>query len=324
MKGDRVFRLGSVKEFIEDQVRSIKEEVGEGKALCALSGGLDSSVAAVLAHRALGERLICIFVDHGLLREGEPQQVQEVFSRNFKMNLVFVDARERFLRKLAGVVDPEEKRRIVGHEFIRVFEEEARKLGEINYLIQGTVYSDVVESGVEDGSKVKSHHNVAALPPDMELRLIEPLRPLYKDEVRVVAEELGLPEEIVWRQPFPGPGLAIRILGEVTEEKLSLLRRADAIVVQEIRRAGLHKDLWQYFAVLLDLKSVGVREGSRVYGYTVAVRAVVSQDALTALWARLPYEVMDRISQRIVKEVPSVNRVVYDITSKPPATIEWE
>ncbi|MEW8958098.1 MAG: glutamine-hydrolyzing GMP synthase [Moorella sp. (in: firmicutes)] len=314
----------SVKSFIEEQVAAIRERVGDGRVLCALSGGVDSSVAAALVHRAVGDRLTCVFVNHGLLRQGEAEQVRETFGRAMRVNLIYVDASERFLAKLVGVTDPEEKRKIIGHEFIRVFEEEARKLGKVDFLVQGTLYPDVIESGTETAAVIKSHHNVGGLPDDMELKLIEPLRLLFKDEVRRVGEELGLPEEIVWRQPFPGPGLAIRILGEVTPEKLAILRQADAIVTEEIRRAGLYREIWQSFAVLPSMKSVGVMGDERTYAYPIVVRAVTSDDAMTADWARLPYELLERISSRIVNEVRHVNRVVYDITSKPPATIEWE
>ncbi|MGI6285775.1 glutamine-hydrolyzing GMP synthase [Neomoorella humiferrea] len=314
----------SVSSFIEEQVAAIRERVGDGRVLCALSGGVDSSVAAALVHRAVGDRLTCVFVNHGLLRQGEAEQVQKTFGQALQVNLVYVDASERFLAKLAGVTDPEEKRKIIGHEFIRVFEEEARKLGKVDFLVQGTLYPDVIESGTETAAVIKSHHNVGGLPEDMELELIEPLRLLFKDEVRRVGEELGLPEEIVWRQPFPGPGLAIRILGEVTPEKLAILRQADAIVTEEIRRAGLYREIWQSFAVLPSMKSVGVMGDERTYAYPIVVRAVTSDDAMTADWARLPYELLERISSRIVNEVRHVNRVVYDITSKPPATIEWE
>lgn len=310
--------------FIEQTVKEIRERVGERKVLCALSGGVDSSVAAVLVHRAVGDQLTCVFVNHGLLRKGEAEQVRRTFAEKFKMNLVYVDAEDRFLQKLAGVTDPETKRKLIGNEFIYVFEDEARKLGQIDFLVQGTLYPDVVESGTETAATIKTHHNVGGLPEDMQFELIEPLRWLFKDEVRAVGEELGMPAEIVWRQPFPGPGLAIRILGDVTREKLDILREADAIVTEEIFNAGLNKEVWQYFAVLPTMKSVGVMGDERTYAYTIVVRAVTSADGMTADWARLPYELLERISNRIVNEVPHVNRVVYDITSKPPGTIEWE
>ncbi|MEW6276755.1 MAG: glutamine-hydrolyzing GMP synthase [Bacillota bacterium] len=316
--------LWTMGSFIGRAAAEIKEQVGNGRAICALSGGVDSSVAAVLVHRAIGDRLRCVFVNHGLLRKGEPEEVVRTFQDRFGMKLIYVDAAQRFLDRLAGVVDPERKRKIIGEQFIRVFEEEARKIGKVDFLVQGTLYPDVVESGTATAAVIKSHHNVGGLPEDMRLQLIEPLRWLFKDEVRALGRELGLPEEIVWRQPFPGTGLAVRILGEVTKERLDLLREADAIVASEIRRAGLHKDLWQYFAVLTDLRSVGVMGDGRTYAHTAAVRAVTSQDAMTADWARLPHDLLERISSRIVNEVPGINRVVYDITSKPPATIEWE
>lgn len=314
----------TVSSFIDDQVKVIRERVGDKRAICALSGGVDSAVAAALVHKAIGDRLVCVFVNHGLLRRGEAEQVQETFSRVLDVNLIYVDASERFLNRLQGVIDPEDKRKIIGEEFIRVFEEEARKLGKVDFLVQGTLYPDVIESGTDTAAVIKSHHNVGGLPEKMELELIEPLRLLFKDEVRQVGQKLGLPEEIVWRQPFPGPGLAIRILGEVTKEKLEILRQADAIVVEEIRRAGLYREIWQSFAVLPSFKTVGVMGDERTYAYTIVVRAVTSDDAMTADWARLPYDLLERISSRIVNEVRHVNRIVYDITSKPPATIEWE
>lgn len=310
--------------FINEEIEKIKAETQDKKILCALSGGVDSAVAALLVHKAVGDRLTCVFVNHGLLRKDEAEQVRETFKEQFGLNLIYVDAVERFLAKLKGVADPEQKRKIIGTEFIRVFEEEAKKLGEIDYLVQGTLYSDVIESGTATAATIKSHHNVGGLPEDMHFKLIEPLRSLFKDEVRKVGEELGLPEDIVWRQPFPGPGLGVRVLGEVTKEKLAILREADWIVTSEIKKAGLARKVWQYFAVLPDMKSVGVMGDERTYAYTVVVRAVTSQDAMTADWAKLPYEVLEKISARIVNEVPHVNRVAYDITSKPPATIEWE
>lgn len=312
--------------FVQEAVRQIKEHIGAGRAVAALSGGVDSAVAATLVHRAVGDNLTCIFVDTGLLRAGEPDQVVRTFRDHMKMKLVVVDARERFLGKLRGIVDPEKKRKIIGHEFVRVFEEEARKLDppKPRFLVQGTLYPDVIESGTPTAARIKSHHNVGGLPARMDLELVEPLRDLFKDEVRVLGKELGLPKEMVARQPFPGPGLAVRIIGEVTEEKLEIIRLADLVVREEISKAGLDREVWQFFAVLTGLKSVGVMGDERSYNYTVAVRAVTSEDGMTADWARIPYPVLERISSRIVQEVPHVNRVVYDITSKPPATIEWE
>lgn len=314
----------TMESFIETQVAEIRKRVGDKKVLCALSGGVDSSVAAVLVHKAVGNQLTCIYVDHGFMRKDESEQVKKTFAEQFHLNLNFVDAGERFMAKIKGVSEPEQKRKLIGNEFIRVFEDEARKLGQIDFLVQGTLYPDIVESGTETAETIKTHHNVGGLPEDMQFQLIEPLRMLFKDEVRQVGLELGLPEEIVWRQPFPGPGLAIRIIGEVTPEKLFILREADAIVREEIRNAGLHRDVWQYFAVLPSIRSVGVMGDGRTYGYPVVIRAVTSDDAMTADWARLPYELLERISNRIVNEVEDVNRVVYDITSKPPGTIEWE
>jgi len=310
--------------IIESAVDEIREAVGKNKIICGLSGGVDSSTAAVLVHKALGDQLTCVFVDHGLLRKGEAEQVEDTFHRHFKMNLIHVKAQERFLQRLKGVVEPETKRKAIGEEFIRVFEEVAADLKDTHFLVQGTLYPDIIESGPRDAAKIKSHHNVGGLPEDMQFTLVEPLRDLFKDEVRAVGEELGLPEEIVWRQPFPGPGLAIRIIGEVDAEKLELLREADAIVIEEIKRAGLYKKIWQSFAVLPDIKSVGVMGDERTYAHPIIVRAVTSEDAMTADWARLPNEVLERISNRIINEVPGVNRVALDISSKPPATIEWE
>jgi GMP synthase (glutamine-hydrolysing) len=311
---------------IEEQVERIRAQVGRDKVLCGLSGGVDSAVAALLVHKAVGDQLTCVFVDHGLLRKDEAEQVVETFGGHFHVPLVHVDARERFLARLDGVSDPETKRKTIGEEFIRVFEDEARKLGDVKWLVQGTLYSDVIESGGTDGvaETIKSHHNVGGLPADMKLKLVEPLRLLFKDEVRRVGEELGMPERMVWRQPFPGPGLAIRIIGEVSAERLETLREADAILQEEVRRAGLYRELWQSFCVLPAIRSVGVQGDSRTYGYPIVIRAVTSDDAMTADWARLPYDLIEVISNRIVNEIPAVNRVVLDVTSKPPATIEWE
>jgi GMP synthase (glutamine-hydrolysing) len=313
--------------FVSESVRRIREQVGSGRVICALSGGVDSAVTAALVHRAVGEQLTCIFVDNGLLRREEPERVIATFRRHLKMNLVHADATARFLGALAGVIDPEEKRRRIGETFIRVFEKEAERLGRVDFIAQGTTYPDVIESassGSSAAAKIKTHHNVGGLPAHMTFTLIEPLRFLFKDEVRQVGVEVGLPEEMVFRHPFPGPGLAIRIIGEVTPEKLEILRSADWVVMDEIKHAQLYRDLWQAFAVLTDSRSVGVMGDFRTYGYVVALRVVTADDAMTADWARLPYEVLARISNRIVNEVPGVNRVVYDITSKPPGTIEWE
>lgn len=310
--------------FLEEAVQDIRKTVGDRQVLCALSGGVDSSVAAVLVHRAVGDKLTCVFVDHGLLRKDEAKQVVKTFRDQFNIKLVHVDAEERFLGRLKGVTDPEKKRKIIGEEFIRVFEEESKKLGDIDFLVQGTLYPDVVESGTATAAVIKSHHNVGGLPEDMQFELVEPLRWLFKDEVRRLGEELGLPQEIVWRQPFPGPGLAVRILGEITKPKLEILREADFVVTDEIKNAGLDREIWQYFAVLPNMRSVGVMGDGRTYAYAIVVRAVYSHDGMTADWAKIPHEVLGNISTRLVNEVAEINRVVYDITSKPPGTIEWE
>ena len=311
---------------IEEQVERIRAQVGDERVLCALSGGVDSAVAALLVHKAVGAQLTCVFVDHGLLRKGEAEQVVATFDGLYHVPLVHVQAQERFVSKLAGITDPEQKRKIIGEEFIRVFEDEARALGDVKWLVQGTLYSDVIESGGTEGvaATIKSHHNVGGLPDDMKMKLVEPLRLLFKDEVRRVGAELGMPERMVWRQPFPGPGLAIRIIGDVTEERLETLREADAILQDEVRKAGLYRELWQSFCVLPAIRSVGVQGDSRTYGYPIAIRAVTSEDAMTADWARLPYDLIELVASRIVNEIPTVNRVVLDVTSKPPATIEWE
>ena len=319
-------RSWSPTSVIEEQIERIRAQVGDGRAICGLSGGVDSSVAALLVHRAIGEKLTCVFVDHGFMRKNEGAQVIEAFRDHFHVPLIAVDASDRFLRRLAGVHDPEEKRKRIGAEFIRVFEEEAGKLDDVNFLVQGTLYSDVIESGGSTGAAtIKSHHNVGGLPEDLEFELVEPLRALFKDEVRAVGEELGLPQRLVWRQPFPGPGLAIRIVGgEATRERLEILREADAILQDEIRQAGLYRELWQSFCVLPDIRTVGVQGDVRTYGNVIAIRAVTSDDAMTADWARLPYELLEKIAARMIGEIRPVGRVVLDITSKPPGTIEWE
>ncbi len=315
----------NMESFIEENIKEIKKEVpANGKVVCGLSGGVDSSVAALLVHKALGDNLTCIFVDHGLLRKNEAKQVMDTFGNKFNMRIVHVDASEIFLSKLKGITDPEQKRKIIGNEFIRVFEREAQKLGQVDYLVQGTLYTDVIESGTDTAEVIKSHHNVGGLPEDMTFKLIEPLNQLFKDEVREVGKELGLQEEIVARHPFPGPGLAIRVLGEVTKEKLDILREADTIFIEEIKKAGLYNDIWQAFAVLPNIKSVGVKGDRRTYDHTIGLRAITSSDGMTADWYRIPYDLLENISNRIVNEVAKVNRIVYDITSKPPSTIEWE
>ena len=314
----------TMESVVDQSARTIREQVGDGRVICALSGGVDSATTAALVHRAVKDQLTCIFVDHGLLRKSEAEQVCETFGEHFRMPLLHARAEDRFLEKLRGVTDPERKRIIIGQEFIAVFEEEARKIGGVTHLAQGTLYPDVIESGTRAAAGIKSHHNVGGLPEKMKLKLVEPLRYLFKDEVRAVAEELGLPGDLVWRHPFPGPGLAIRILGPVSRTRLQTLREADAIVLEEIKRAGLYRRLFQCFAVLSPMKSVGVMGDQRTYANTVVLRAVTGDDAMTADWAHLPYEVLERISNRVINEVPGVNRVAYDISSKPPATIEWE
>ena len=314
----------TMRSFVEQSVEEIRTRAAGKSVVCGLSGGIDSSVTALLVHRAIGDRLTCIFVDHGFLREGEAEEVVGTFREHFRINLIHADARERFLAKLRGVTDPEEKRRLIGQEFIAVFEEEAAKLGSVSFLAQGTLYPDVIESGTKYAARIKSHHNVAGLPELMNLELIEPLRYLFKDEARAVAQELALPDSITWRHPFPGPGLAVRILGEITEERLALLRQADAIFIEEIKRAGLYRQIAQAFAVLSPVRSVGVMGDQRTYQYAILLRAVTSEDYMTADWARLPHEVLETVANRVTNEVRGINRVAYDISSKPPATIEWE
>ena len=312
-------------EFAKKSIESLKKKIGDKKVLCALSGGVDSSVAAVMIHKAVGKHLTCIFVDHGLLRKNEGDEVEKIFKEQFDMNLIRVDAEDRFLKKLTGVTEPEKKRKIIGEEFIRVFEEEAKKIGAVDYLVQGTIYPDVIESGSGDAATIKSHHNVGGLPDYVDFKeIIEPLRDLFKDEVRKVGTELGIPDFLVWRQPFPGPGLAIRVIGDITKNKLDILRDVDAIFREEIANAGLDKEVNQYFAVLTNMRSVGVMGDGRTYDYVIALRAVSTNDFMTADWARIPYDVLEKASNRIINEVKNVNRIVYDITSKPPATIEWE
>lgn len=319
-KGDWV-----ISSFTQESIQKLKEKIGDKKALCALSGGVDSSVAAVLLSKAIGKNLTCIFVDHGLLRKNEGDEVEKIFRNQFDINLIRVNCQDRFLAKLAGVTEPEKKRKIIGEEFIRVFEEEAKKIGTVDFLVQGTIYPDVIESGLGKSSVIKSHHNVGGLPDYVDFKeIVEPLRDLFKDEVRKTGLELGIPENLVYRQPFPGPGLAIRIIGDITEDKLNILKDADSIFREEIANAGLHKSINQYFAVLTNLKSVGVMGDERTYDYTIALRAVETTDFMTGVWSKIPYEILEKVSSRIVNEVNHVNRIVYDITSKPPATIEWE
>jgi GMP synthase (glutamine-hydrolysing) len=316
--------LWTMENFAQEQIAAIKEKVGNKRVLCALSGGVDSSVAATLVHQAIGDNLTCIFVDHGLLRKNEGDEVEAIFKNRFKMNFIRVNCEERFLSKLAGVDDPEKKRKIIGTEFIRVFEEESAKLNDIDYLLQGTIYPDVIESGTKNAAVIKSHHNVGGLPEDVDFELLEPLRNLFKDEVRAVGEEIGLAHDLVWRQPFPGPGLAIRVIGDITKEKLEILQDADFVFRDEIAKAGLDEEIWQYFAVLPGNRTVGVMGDERTYDYTIGLRAVTSVDGMTSDWARIPFDVLESISTRIVNEVKHVSRIVYDITSKPPSTIEWE
>ncbi len=312
-------------DFAQKSIQALREKIGDGKVLCALSGGVDSSVAAIMLHKAVGKQLTCVFVDNGLLRKNEGDEVENLFRNQFDINLVRANAQDRFLGKLKGVTEPEKKRKIIGEEFIRVFEAEAKKIGTVDFLVQGTIYPDVIESGAGDAAVIKSHHNVGGLPEHVDFKeIVEPLRDLFKDEVRRLGVELGLPEKFVWRQPFPGPGLAVRVIGEITEDKLAILRDADAIFREEIANAGLERDINQYFAVITDMRSVGVMGDGRTYDYTLALRAVTTTDFMTADWARIPFDVLEKVSNRIVNEVDHVNRLVYDITSKPPATIEWE
>ena len=314
----------TMENFVDIETEKIREQVGDRKVLCAMSGGVDSSVVAVLLHKAIGDQLTCIFVDHGLLRKGEGDMVMENFGEGFNMNIIRVDARDRFMKKLDGVSDPEQKRKIIGNEFVYVFDDEASKLEGVDYLAQGTLYTDIIESGTKTAQTIKSHHNVGGLPEDMQFQLIEPINTLFKDEVRALGIELGIPEHLVWRQPFPGPGLGIRVLGEITEDKLEIVRESDAILREVVREEGLEREIWQYFTVLPDIRSVGVMGDYRTYDYTVGIRAVTSIDGMTSDFARIDWEVLQKISSRIVNEVDHVNRVVYDITSKPPSTIEWE
>ncbi len=312
-------------DLVDELVEKVRAQVGTGTVVAGLSGGVDSTVAAAIVQRAIGDRLTCIFVDHGLLRENEANEVIDCYRQNLGFNLIHVDASERFLSKLAGVTDPEQKRKIIGTEFVRVFEEESRKIGGADYLLQGTIYPDVIESGTEQSAKIKSHHNVGGLPKDIGFKgLVEPLRWLFKDEVRALGLSMGIPEDMIWRQPFPGPGLAVRVIGDITEFKLDILRKTDLILRSEIKNAGLERDIWQYFTVFTGLRSVGVKGDERTYDYTIAIRAITSTDVMSAEWAELPYALLHRISDRILAEVPNVNRVVYDITSKPPGTVEWE
>lgn len=314
----------NAEEYAKTTIEDIKTTIGDGSAICAMSGGVDSAVAALLVHKAIGSNLTCVFVDNGLMRKGEGDEVEALFKESFDMNFIRVNAEDRFLGKLKGVTDPEEKRKIIGEEFIRVFEEEKEKLGKVDFLVQGTIYPDILESKSDDGEVIKSHHNVGGLPEDVDFELVEPVKPLYKYEVREVGSALGLPEHQVFRQPFPGPGLGVRVLGELTKEKLDILRDADKIFTDEIKIAGLDRSIWQYFAALLDINSVGMKNGKRTYGPTLALRAVHSEDAMTSEWSKIPYDVLEKVSDRIAVEVEGVTRVVYDITKKPPGTIEWE